>query len=55
MQLEDYYRANVIGGPGSFVVAARNSQSFADAMLKKLVQEVAGTPGEARRIFGSGD
>src|SRR5215469_13488687 len=53
--LEDYYRANVIGGPGSFVVAARNSQSFADAMLKKLVQEVAGTPGEARRIFGSGD
>jgi Protein of unknown function (DUF1194) len=53
--LEDYYRANVIGGPGAFVVAARNSQSIADAMLKKLVQEVAGTPGRARRILGSGD
>jgi hypothetical protein len=50
--LEDYYRANVIGGPGAFVVVARDSQSFADAMLRKLVQEVAGVPGEARRVIG---
>ena len=41
--LEAYYRSNVIGGPGAFVVAARNSGTFADAMLRKLVQEVAGT------------
>jgi len=39
--LEGYYRSNVIGGPGGFVVAARNFGSFADAMLRKLVQEVA--------------
>ena len=39
--LEAYYRSNVIGGPGAFVVAARNSGTFADAMLRKLVQEVA--------------
>jgi hypothetical protein len=39
--LEAYYRRNVIGGPGAFVVAVRNSGSFADAMLRKLVQEVA--------------
>jgi Protein of unknown function (DUF1194) len=40
--LEGYYRSNVIGGPQAFVVAARDFDSFADAMLRKLVQEVAG-------------
>src|SRR5215831_2014621 len=39
--LEAYYRSNVIGGPGAFVVTARDVRSFADAMLRKLVQEVA--------------
>jgi hypothetical protein len=41
--LEAYYRRNVIGGPGAFVVVARDFGSFADAILRKLVQEVAGT------------
>ena len=40
--LADYYRVNVIGGPSGFVVVARTFQSFADAMLRKLVQELAG-------------
>ena len=40
--LEDYYRDNVIGGPGAFILAARDFHSFAEAMLRKLVQEVAG-------------
>jgi Protein of unknown function (DUF1194) len=40
--LDDYYRHNVIGGPSSFVLVAKNFDSFADAMLSKLVQEVAG-------------
>ena len=39
--LEAYYRSNVIGGPGAFVVTARDLRSFADAMLRKLVQEIA--------------
>jgi hypothetical protein len=39
--LEAYYRSNVIGGPGAFVVAAPDFRSFADAMLRKLVQEIA--------------
>ena len=39
--LEAYYRRNVIGGPGAFVVTARDLRSFADAMLRKLVQEIA--------------
>ncbi len=40
--LEDYYRRNVIGGPAAFVLAARDFSSFAEAMLRKLVQEIAG-------------
>jgi hypothetical protein len=40
--LEGYYRSNVIGGPAAFVVIAQDFGSFADAMLRKLVQEVAG-------------
>jgi hypothetical protein len=47
--LEAYYRSNVIGGPGAFVVAARDFRSFADAMLRKLVQEIAGAePGDTQ-------
>ncbi len=42
--LDDYYRHNVIGGPSSFVLVAKNFESFADAMLSKLVQEVASLP-----------
>ena len=40
--LADYYYNNVIGGPFAFVVIARTFDDFADAMLRKLVQEVAG-------------
>jgi hypothetical protein len=43
--LEAYYRSNVIGGPGAFVVAVRDFRSFADAMLRKLTQEIAAAPG----------
>lgn len=36
-------RRQIIGGPGSFVVVADETLSFADAVRKKLVQEIAGT------------
>jgi hypothetical protein len=39
--LEDYYRHNVIGGPDAFVVSARTFADFAEAILHKLVREVA--------------
>jgi hypothetical protein len=32
--LEAYYRSNVIGGPGAFVIAVQDFRSFADAMLR---------------------
>jgi hypothetical protein len=41
--LESYYEANVIGGPGAFVVAAASYDDFATAILNKLVAEIAGT------------
>lgn len=39
--LENYYRNNVVGGPGAFVLAAQNFNSFGQAMIKKMVAEVA--------------
>jgi hypothetical protein len=39
--LDHYYEDNVIGGPGAFVVVARGYDNFADAVLKKLINEIA--------------
>jgi hypothetical protein len=41
--LDRYYYDNVIGGPGAFVIPAENYDTFADAILKKLITEIAGT------------
>jgi hypothetical protein len=41
--LENYYRANVIGGPGAFVAVAQDFASFGQAILNKLVAEIAGS------------
>jgi Protein of unknown function (DUF1194) len=39
--LENYYRQNVIGGPGAFVLAAQGFNSFGEAIVKKMISEVA--------------
>jgi hypothetical protein len=39
--LAKYYRENVIGGTGSFVEQIENFDSFGDAMIRKLVNEIA--------------
>lgn len=39
--LAKYYKDNVTGGPGSFVMEAQNFQSFGDAILKKMIAEIA--------------
>jgi len=39
--LDRYYYDNVIGGPGAFVIAAESYDTFADAILKKLITEIA--------------
>jgi len=39
--LDRYYYDNVIGGPGAVMVPAESYEAFADAILKKLVIEIA--------------
>jgi hypothetical protein len=39
--LDAYYKENVIGGPGSFVIAVSGYEAFAEAILNKLVTEIA--------------
>src|ERR1700726_4190553 len=39
--LAHYYRNNVIGGPGAFVMVAENSNSFGDVIVRKLIAEIA--------------
>ena len=39
--LDGYYRNNVIGGPGAFVMVAENFNSFGQAILNKLIAEIA--------------
>ena len=40
--LDVYYRQAITGGPGSFVIKAENRKTFAQAILKKLILEIAG-------------
>ncbi len=42
--LQKYYENNVIGGPGSFALAAENFESFGRALTQKLIAEIAGLP-----------
>src|SRR5712691_5378114 len=42
--LDRYYYDNVIGGPGAFMVTAQTYETFAEAVLKKLITEIAVRP-----------
>jgi Protein of unknown function (DUF1194) len=44
--LANYYRDHVIGGPNAFVMVAENFNSFGQAIIKKMIAEVALGPGE---------
>ncbi len=46
--LPEWYRQNVIGGPGAFLRVVEDFRSFADAMTNKLVSEIATVPREER-------
>jgi hypothetical protein len=48
--LDDHYLHNVVGGPNSFMVPAQSFAEFADAILKKLVTEIAGLPASRVRL-----
>lgn len=40
-ELDHYYESNVIGGPGAFVIAAQNYDTFAAAIRRKLITEIS--------------
>ena len=42
--LDKYYEAKVIGGPGAFMEVAEGFESFGEAILKKLIREIALAP-----------
>ena len=39
--LDEHYRDNVIGGEGAFLIAAKSFEDFGDAIIKKLIAEIA--------------
>jgi hypothetical protein len=48
--IQQYYRDNVIGGPGSFVMVAEDYNSFGRAMVAKLIAEIATAPVQRRSV-----
>lgn len=45
--IDEYYEKFIIGGPGAFMVPGRDYESFAAAVRRKLVLEIAGREGPA--------
>lgn len=43
--LQGYYRAQVIGGVGSFVLVAQDFESFGQSLVAKLLQEISSVDG----------
>lgn len=46
--LDQYFRAAITGGPRSFVIKAESRKTFAEAILKKMILEIAGGPPPTR-------
>jgi Protein of unknown function (DUF1194) len=52
--LAKYYQDNVVGGLGSFVLPIDNFNSFGEAMIRKLVTEIAQTTSHGTAAQGVG-
>jgi hypothetical protein len=50
--LAHYYQTNVVGGPGAFVIVAENFNSFGQAIVKKLIAEIADVGSRGRQLPG---
>lgn len=44
LEVDKYYEASVIGGVGAFMIVADDFATFANAIKRKLIQEIAGAP-----------
>lgn len=42
--LDDYYRTEVIGGPGAFLMVAEGFDAFETAVKRKIIREIASAP-----------
>jgi hypothetical protein len=47
--LPNYFRQNVIGGEGAFLMVAESFQTFGRAIISKLIAEIAWVPAPADR------
>ena len=50
--LPKYFQDNVIGGPGSFVIVAEDFKSFGQALISKLIAEIASLPRHQQAAIG---
>jgi hypothetical protein len=46
--VDDWYRANVVGGEGAFMVVAEGYEAFAEAFAQKLSREIVSNPAPQR-------
>ena len=53
--LPNYYKENVIGGPGAFLLVVDNFDTFSDAITRKLVSEIVGMPAGQNSAALSGE
>lgn len=49
--LEDRFYREIIGGPAAFVVTADSEATFAEAVRKKLILEIAARPEDTERLL----
>lgn len=50
--LPNYFRENVIGGVGAFLIEVEGFETFGEAMTRKLINEIAALPGPAGEGIG---
>jgi Protein of unknown function (DUF1194) len=41
----DFYRRDIIGGPGSFLIEVHDYAAFGEALKRKLLRELISSPG----------
>src|SRR5258705_265177 len=51
--LDKYYQDNVIGGPGAFVMVAEDFNSFGQAIINKMIAEIAAAPQRGSRALAA--
>ncbi|MCR9257855.1 MAG: DUF1194 domain-containing protein [Alphaproteobacteria bacterium] len=52
MPLALHYQRDIIGGPGSFVMTVKEPEGFHEAILEKLILEIAGRTPDPERDLG---